>query len=76
MSKSIKTTGDLRNYLSTIMVSVGNGSCDPSKAREIVKLASQINESFYSEVKVQRLKMDLKQSCDSFGGMGIGGDEK
>ncbi|MBK8187610.1 MAG: hypothetical protein IPK77_11160 [Cellvibrio sp.] len=75
MSKSIKTTGDLRSYLASIMVSVGNGTCDPTKAREIVKVAGQINESFYSEVKVQRLKMDLQQSGDSFGEMIIG-DEK
>jgi hypothetical protein len=72
MSKSIKTTGDLRNYLASIMVSVGNGTCAPEKAREIVKVAGQINESFYSEVKVQRLKMDLKQESDSFGEMTIG----
>lgn len=75
MSKSIKTTGDLRNYLASIMVSVGNGTCDPQKAREIVKVAGQINESFYSEVKVQRLKMDLKQSADSFGNMTVGNQE-
>lgn len=76
MSKSIKTTGDLRNYLASIMVSVGNGTCDPQKAREIVKVAGQINESFYSEVKVQRLKMDLKQSADSFGNMTVGNQEE
>jgi len=76
MSKSIKTTGDLRNYLASIMVSVGNGTCDPQKAREIVKVAGQINESFYSEVKVQRLKMDLKQSADSFGKMTVGNEEE
>ena len=76
MSKSIKTTGDLRNYLASIVVSVGNGTCDPQKAREIVKVAGQINESFYSEVKVQRLKMDLKQSADSFGNMTVGNQEE
>lgn len=76
MSKSIKTTGDLRNYLASIMVSVGNGTCDPQKAREIVKVAGQINESFYSEVKVQRLKMDLKQSADSFGNMTVGNQDE
>jgi len=76
MSKSIKTTGDLRSYLASIMVSVGNGTCDPAKAREIVKVAGQINESFYSEVKVQRLKMDMKQAADSFGDMSVGNIEE
>ena len=75
MSGQIKTTGDLRDYLAKIMVSVGNGTCATDKAREIVKVAGQINESFYSEVKVQRLKMDLKQESEKFGEMTVGNSQ-
>lgn len=76
MSKSIKTTGDLRGYLASIMVAVGNGLCDADKARNIVKIAGQINESFYAEVKLNRLKMDLKQEVTKFGESIINDSEK
>ncbi len=54
MSAKVKTTGDLRDFLAEIMTGVVSGSVDVDAARTAVKMAAQINESFYSEVKVQR----------------------
>ena len=48
----ITTTGDLRDFLCSAINSVANGTMDVEKARNITKLAGQVNESFYSEVKV------------------------
>lgn len=70
MSK-INTTGDLREFLCSMINGVANGTVDPEKARNVVKIASQINESFYSEVKVARLNMDLKKEVTEFGSLNI-----
>ena len=58
---AINTTGDLRKFLCNSISSVANGTMDIAKAREVTKLAGQVNESFYSEVKVARLQIDLKE---------------
>jgi len=44
---------------------------DIPKAREVTKLAGQVNESFYAEVKVARLKLDLQQKADDLGKLNI-----
>lgn len=66
MSK-IKTTGDLRKYLLSTITLVGNGIIDTDKARNITKLAAQINESLYAEVKVAKTKLELGQEADKIG---------
>jgi hypothetical protein len=62
----ITTTGELREFLCSSINSVANGTMDIPKAREVTKLAGQVNESFYAEVKVARLKLDLQQKADDF----------
>ena len=42
---------------------------DIAKAREVTKLAGQVNESFYSEVKVARLQMDLAEEVKKLGSL-------
>jgi|TARA_Y100000401_G_scaffold96720_1_gene83820 hypothetical protein len=64
---AINTTGDLRQFLCNSINSVANGTMDIAKAREVTKLAGQVNESFYSEVKVARLQIDLQKSSDELG---------
>ena len=51
MSGKVYTTGDLRNFLCAAIVAVEEGQLDLEKARQIAKLASQINDSFYAEIK-------------------------
>ncbi|MCP4986076.1 MAG: hypothetical protein GY928_08420 [Colwellia sp.] len=71
MSK-INTAGDLREFLCQSINSVANGTMDISKAREITKLAGQVNESFYSEVKVARLQIDMEKQATELGSLPVG----
>lgn len=64
---TINTAGDLRKFLCNAISSVANGTMDISKAREVTKLAGQVNESFYSEVKVARLQIDLQREANKLG---------
>lgn len=61
----IKTTGELRQFLADSILAVKNGHMDADTARNVTKLAAQINESFYSEVKIAKTAKELgKSSCD------------
>ena len=70
---AINTTGDLRKFLCNSINAVANGTMDISKAKEVTKLAGQVNESFYSEVKVARLQIDLKEEHDKLGSLPVAG---
>lgn len=70
----ITKTGELREMLCSAINSVANGTMDIAKAREMTKLAGQVNESFYSEVKVARTKIELGQQADAIGSLSIKGD--
>tara|TARA_Y100000361_G_scaffold132033_1_gene129185 strand:+ start:520 stop:741 length:222 start_codon:yes stop_codon:yes gene_type:complete len=70
---AINTTGDLRKFLCNSINSVANGTMDIAKAREVTKLAGQVNESFYSEVKVARLQMDLEEEANKLGSLPVAG---
>lgn len=69
---TIKTAGDLRDFLCKSIDEVADGTMDLAKAREVTKLAGQVNESFYSEVKVARLQMDLSREAAELGKLSIG----
>jgi|TARA_R110002095_G_C4126838_1_gene227036 hypothetical protein len=68
---AINTAGDLRKFLCNSINSVANGTMDISKAREVTKLAGQVNESFYSEVKVARLQMDMEKEVHKLGSLPV-----
>lgn len=55
----ITNTGQLRDFLCSAINAVGNGTMDAEKARNITKLAGQVNESLYAEVKVAKTKKSL-----------------
>lgn len=63
----ITTTGQLREFLASILVNVKNGETTSDEARHIVKLAGQINESFYSEIKLARTNIDLGKASNEMG---------
>lgn len=75
MSGKIKTTGELRDFLATMMIGVKNGDLDLDKARNITKLASQINESFYAEIKVAKVRAEAGVVMSGLGAMSIGSSE-
>ena len=71
-NKLMKTTGELRDFLATMMVGVKSGDIDIEKARNITKLAGQINESFYAEVKVAKVRAEAGEVMPKLGMMDIG----
>lgn len=68
----IKTTSDLRQFLCNTINGVANGTFDINKAREITKLAAQINESLYSEVRVAKTQLELGKESAAMGELQIG----
>lgn len=72
MSGRIKTTGQLRTFLADMMLGVKNGDLDLDKASRITKMAGQINESFYAEIKVAKVRTEAGQQMPTLGNMAIG----
>ena len=68
----ITNTGELRDFLCSTINQVANGTFDIAKAKEVTKLASQVNESLYAEVKVAKLQIELGKEAEKFGSLGIG----
>ena len=50
---NIKTTGDLREFLTEVMEEVRAAKLTVDRASSVIKAAAQINESFYSEIKTK-----------------------
>jgi len=73
MSGKIKTTGELRDFLAGLLVGIENGHVGADEARNITKMAAQINESFYSEIKIARVHMDAGKEAAALGTLKIGG---
>lgn len=72
MAGKIKTTGELRDFLADMLVGIKNGDLDPEKARNITKMAGQINESFYAEIKVAKTRAEAGERLTDLGSMAIG----
>jgi hypothetical protein len=72
MPAKIRTTGELREFLCDTLSALRNGVCEPEVASGVTKLATQINESFYAEVKVNRARSEMGECVDKFGALGIG----
>lgn len=76
MANSIKTTGQLREFLANMLVGINNGDLDPERARTITKMAGQINESFYAEIKTAKIRSELGENIPTLGDMNISGTLK
>jgi hypothetical protein len=72
----ITNTGELRAFLCSAINNVANGTFDVNRAKEVTKLASQVNESLYAEVKVARTQLELGREVAKFGGLQLGEVEK
>lgn len=68
---TIKTSGQLREFLVNMMLGVKNNQIEPTKANVINKMAAQVNESFYSEAKVAKLQVELGKQASSLGELPI-----
>lgn len=70
--KTISTTGQLRTELSEVLVQLRNGEIDADTARLVVKAATAINESLYSEAKIQTVMREAGGAAPEFGRLNIG----
>jgi hypothetical protein len=68
---SIKTTGDLREFLAGVMEEVKDAKLTVERASSVIKAAAQINESFYSEIKTKALEKKLGNSVQDIGQLPI-----
>lgn len=71
MSK-LKTTGNLREFLADMLIGIKNGHVDADTARNMTKMAAQINESFYSEIKIAKVKMEAGKQAAELGLLQLG----
>lgn len=68
---SIKTSGQLREFLVNMMIGVKDGNVKLDEASRITKLAAQINESFYSEIKIAKVMMEAGKTVADLGTLPI-----
>ena len=73
MATNIKTTGELREFLTNMMLGLKNGQTDIATAQGVMKLAAQVNESFYSEIKIAKFKIEAGEKCADLGKLNING---
>lgn len=71
-AKRIKSTGELRQCLCDAIVAVQNGDMHMEAAARIGKLASQVNESFYAEMRVQHTLREAGVQVAALGELPIG----
>lgn len=57
--RKIETTGQLRKFLTETIVQIREGAIGLDEAGKITKLAAQIHESFYSEIKIQKAQWEM-----------------
>lgn len=73
MSKTLKTVGDMREFLGNIMLGVKDGTTKVDEARTIIKAAEKINENYYAEIKVAQLRVELGEKAAALGKLEING---
>ena len=69
MSVKLKTTGELRDFLAQMLLGVKNGDLDLDKASRITKMAAQIHESFYSEIKIAKVQLEAGNQVAALGSL-------
>lgn len=71
MTNKLKTAGDLRRFMADTMLEIKNGTVEEGVARNLIKMSAQLNESFYSEAKIAKLKLEAGEAMDKFGQLPI-----
>lgn len=72
MSKSISTTGNIRDFLTQQLQDLRDGKIEVSVAKEIVKTAAQIHRSMETEAKVMKIRAEAGEAIGKFGSMKVG----
>lgn len=76
MTKRTNTSGELRDFLSSSIRMVANGTMAIDKAREITKLSKQITDSVYAECRLAKVNIELGRSVAEFGKVDLGATEE
>ena len=63
----IRTTGELREFLANLLLGVRNGHVEPDAASRMTKIAAQINENFYAEIKVAKTRVEAGEQLAELG---------
>lgn len=69
---SIRNSGQLRQFLVDTMQELKAGKVRVETASQITKMAAQVNESIYSEVKVARTQKEMGALPVPMGSLGLG----
>lgn len=72
MAVNIRNTGQLREHLARILEALQKGNIKVDEARTALKVAEKINESFYAELKVATVSVQLGRKADELGALPIG----
>ena len=77
-TNQMQTAGQLRQFLCNMMLGIKNGDLELNKATQITKMAEQITNSLYSEMKMQQLQLQAGNQYYAIGQMPLAGeaDEK
>tara|TARA_R110002126_G_scaffold31896_2_gene102010 strand:+ start:1481 stop:1702 length:222 start_codon:yes stop_codon:yes gene_type:complete len=68
----ITNTGQLRELLCDVINRIDDNTIEPHKVKAIVKLAGQINDNLYAEVKVVRTQLQTGATREKFGALKLG----
>lgn len=68
----IKTTGHLRQVLGETLVALRNNQISTEQAKNISRIATQINQSFYAEVKAYLVMKSLNRKAPPLGQLLVG----
>lgn len=71
-NSQITETGELRRFLANSLLGIKNGDLDIAKAAQITKMAAQINESLYAEVKVAAVQKAAGKEAAELGKLRLG----
>jgi hypothetical protein len=72
MAATMKTTGDLRKFLSTLAVAVVQGETKAQEAAIAIKAIKEINASLYSEIKTSEMQAAMGRESGKLGDLPLG----
>lgn len=71
MSKTLKTCGDWREFVSNIAIGIKDGDVKVDAGRTVLKALEKINENYYAEIKMAQLQLQLGKVPPALGEMPI-----
>ena len=72
LAAKIETAGDLRQFLCNMIVGIKTGDLEISKATQITKMAEQVTNSLYAEIKLQQMAIITGVAAEKIGALHLG----